>query len=213
MDISAILALALAVGALAIKPGAGMMMVMSRSISGGWSACLSFVLGFCIISILFLALVVFGYNFIDIDMMFLTIMIKAFAAVYLIYLGVKGLQRAQEPLYMEDMKIESFWDNLTASIALTLSNPLTIVFYAGILPTIMEVESITLHDFMIMCAVIIIVEYVVAIAYSAPLILYRKKIKHQSLVGLKIFASIIIILVGLYIGYTTLPAQDLLSVF
>ena len=213
MTLEAIITLALAVGALAIKPGAGMMMVMSRSIASGWSACFAFVIGFCVISVLFLGVVVFGYQFIDVDLVFISIFIKSFAAVYLIWLGFKGLQKVNAPLHLQESKAESFYDNLTASLFLTLSNPLTIVFYAGILPTIMNINDISWNDFTIMAIVICIVELVVAVAYSAPLILFRRKFKETSLKGLKIFSSIVIILVGLYIGYTAIPANDLLSVF
>lgn len=213
MTIDAILTLVIAVAALAAKPGAGMMMVMSRSIAGGWSACLMFVVGFCIVSIFFLGLVVTGYKYANIDLVFISIFIKTIAAVYLIYLGIRGVQNAREELTMQQTKIESAYENLTASIILTLSNPLTIVFYAGIIPTIINVNQISWNDFFMMSAIIIIVEFAVAIAYCAPLILFRYKIKQQSLYGLKIFSSVIIILVGLYIGYTAIPAQDLLAVF
>jgi len=213
MTIEAIFTLALAVAALAIKPGAGMMMVMSRSITSGWSACFAFVIGFCIISVLFLAIVVFGYQFIGVDLVFISIFIKSFAAVYLIWLGFKGLQTANAPLHLQESKAKSFYDNLTASLFLTLSNPLTIVFYAGILPTIMNVNDITWGVFTLMAMVICLVELIVAVAYSAPLILFRRKFKPEHLNGLKIFSSIVIILVGLYIGYTAIPAKDLLSVF
>lgn len=213
MTLEAIMTFAIVVGALAIKPGAGMAMVMSRSIAQGWGACLSFVLGFCIISILFLGLVVFGYKFVEVDLVFISILIKSFAAVYLIWLGVKGLQKAQDPFYIEDMKVESFFDNLSASLMLTLSNPLTIVFYAGILPTILDIKSISLMDFATLSLTVIVVEYLVAIAYTAPLILYRTRIPQSFMRGLSYFSSVVIILVGLYIGYSALPSKDLTSIF
>jgi threonine/homoserine/homoserine lactone efflux protein len=213
MTLESILTFALAVGALAIKPGAGMTMVMSRAISQGFAAVLAFVMGFCVISVLFLGLVVFGYKFLDVDLIFISLIIKSFAAVYLIWLGVKGLQKAEEPLQVQEMGIERIVDNFTASVMLTLSNPLTIVFYAGILPTVMNVQQLTFKDFAVLAFVICLVEYIVAIAYSSPLLLFRKKIPQSFLRGLSYFSSIVIILVGLYIGYTALPSKDLTSVF
>lgn len=213
MGMDAIITFAIAVGALAIKPGAGMMMVMSRAIAQGVGAVLMFVAGFCIISILFLGLVIFGYKFVEVDLVFISILIKAFAAAYLIWLGIKGLMKAQEPHYMEESKIETAWENLSASLMLTLSNPLTIVFYAGILPTIMSVKNVGMAEFTTLSVVIIFVEYLVAIVYSAPLLLYRKKIPDSFLRGLAYFSSIVIILIGLYIGYTALPSKDLTTVF
>ena len=113
MTLDSILLLATAVFALAIKPGAGMMMVMSRTMAQGMSACLTFALGFCIVSLLFLGLVIFGYKFIEtVDIVLISIVIKSFSAVYLIWLGVKGLQQASEPLYVEGTKKNSFYENL-----------------------------------------------------------------------------------------------------
>lgn len=213
MTTEAILTFALAVGALAIKPGAGMMMVMSRAISQGMGAVLIFTAGFCIISILFLGLVIFGYKFVEVDLVFISIFIKSLAAVYLIWLGVKGVMKAQEKYYMAETKVETFVENLSASLVLTLSNPLTIIFYAGIIPTILNVKTISFDDFVIFSVVIILVEYAVAIAYSSPLLLFRKKIPDSFLRGLAYFSSIVIMMVGLYIGYTALRSEALLAVF
>lgn len=212
MTIEAILTFALAVGALAIKPGAGMMMVMSRAISQGFGAVLMFAAGFCIISIIFLGLVVFGYKFVQVDLVFISILIKSFAAAYLIWLGVKGLMKAQQEYRVEESKAETLFENLTASLMLTLSNPLTIIFYAGILPTIMDVKIISFSQFYVLSLVIIIVEFAVAIAYSSPLLLFRKKVPDNFLHGLNYFSSIVIILVGFYIGYTAISSKALLSV-
>ena len=214
MTWDAVFILAVAVMGLAIKPGAGMMMVMCRTLAQGMSACLTYALGFCIVSLVFLGLVIFGYKFADdIDVVFISIVVKSLAAVYLIWLGFKGLRDLQEEYQVKELKEENFVDNLTASIFLTLSNPLTIVFYAGVIPTILDVRSISFMDILIISIVICVVEFAVAIGYSLPLALYRYKLKPEFLSGLKHFSSIVIILVGLYIGYTALPAKDLTSVF
>ncbi len=214
MTWDAVLILAAAVMGLAIKPGAGMTMVMSRTITQGMGACLTYALGFCIVSLFFLGLVIFGYKFAeDIDIVFISIVVKSLAAVYLIWLGFKGLRDLQEEYHVQELQEESFVDNLTASIFLTLSNPLTIVFYAGVIPTILDVQAIMPMDILIISIVICVVEFAVAVGYSLPLALYRYKLKPEFLRGLKYFSSIVIIMVGLYIGYTALPAKDLTSVF
>lgn len=213
MTLTAILTLATAVFALAIKPGAGMMMVMSRSMAQGLSACLTFVLGICIVSIFFLLVVVFGFKYASVDMVFLSILIKSLASVYLIWLGIKGLQGNHEGLSVDEVGARNFFDNLTASIVLTLSNPLTILFYAGIIPTILDVNAMTWENIFIASLVIIVVETFTALAYSSPLIFFRSKIKPDFLDGMRVFSSIVIIIVGLYIGYTAIPAKELLTIF
>jgi len=213
MTIEAILTFAIAVAALAIKPGAGMAMVMSRAVSQGFWAVMAFVLGFCIVSVLFLGLVVFGFKYVDVDLVFISILVKTLAAAFLIWLGIKGLMNANETFQVQKVDVESLFDNFSASLMLTLSNPLTIVFYAGMLPTIMNVKEINWNDFIILAFVICVVEYAVAIAYSSPFLLFRKKIPQKFMRGMSYFSSITVILVGLYIVYTTLPSKDLTSVF
>lgn len=213
MTLEAILTFAVAVAALAMKPGPGMAMVMSRAMSQGFWAVIAFVLGFCLVSILFLGLVVFGFKYVDVDLVFISILVKTMAAVFLIWLGIKGLQNVNETFQVQKIDVEKLFDNFSASIMLTLSNPLTIVFYAGMLPTIMNVKEVSWNDFAILAFTICVVEYVVAITYSSPFLLFRKKIPQSFMRGLSYFSSIVIILVGFFIIYTTLPSKDLTSVF
>ena len=70
MSFEEMAALAAAVFILAMKPGPGMMMVMSRTISGGMGACLTFLLGFLFITFLYLAVALAGFHFIDLDVVF-----------------------------------------------------------------------------------------------------------------------------------------------
>ncbi len=214
MTLESILVLAVAVMGLAIKPGAGMMMVMSRTLAQGMGACLAFAAGFSIVSIIFFLMVVFGYKFTThLDIVFISIVIKSFSAVYLIWLGIKGIQEEQDTLSFDGEKVVTFSDNLMASIFLTLSNPLTIVFYAGVLPTILDVKNITTSDIFTVSLVVIIVEFTVSICYSLPILWCRHKMTKELFSGLRYFSCIVLILVGFYIGYTALPAQDLKSVF
>jgi len=51
MTLEAIITLSIAVFGLAIKPGPGMMLVMSRTIAQGMKACFTFLIGFLFISV------------------------------------------------------------------------------------------------------------------------------------------------------------------
>ena len=70
-----------------------------------------------------------------------------------------------------------------------------------------------LNDMAIITFVVLLIEGGMVLFYCAPLALFRKKIPVKFLKGLRVFSSIVIILIGLYIGYTAIPAQDLTSVF
>ena len=213
MTLEAMMTLAIAVLALALKPGPGMMMVMSRTISGGMSACFTFMAGFLFITLIYLLIVLVGFHYLHLDMIFLGVFIKTIAAVYLIQMGVKGIMYPEVSYGVEEPKGHSFFDNLSASIILTASNPLVIVFYAGVLPTIIDTNSIQFNDMAIIIFIVLAIEGIVPILYCLPFALFRKKLPIEFLKGLRIFSSIVILLVGLYIGYSALPSKDLTSIF
>ena len=213
MTIEAIITLSIAVLALALKPGPGMMMVMSRTISGGMGACFTFMLGFLLITLVYLWIVLLGLHMVDLDVLFLSILIKSLAAVYLIHMGVKGIMYPEVSYGVEEVRGHSFFDNLSAAIMLTASNPIIIVFYAGILPTVVDINALSFHDMLIVTAIVLGIEGIIPIIYCAPFALFRKKVPVEFLKGLRIFSSVIIILIGLFIGYSALPSKDLTSVF
>ena len=213
MTLDSIIILATAVAALAIKPGPGRMTIMSRTIAHGMSACYAFMLAYLIVAQGYLIFVFVTFNIPGLDMVFITILLKTIAAAYLIWMGVKGLKDEQlKYTNVEDMAGHSFMDNFTAALVLSISNPLVIVFYAGILPSLLDMQTMSLNDMVIISAVVLAVEGIIPVLYCAPLALFRKKIPMDFLKGLRVFSSIIIIIVGLYIGYTTLPAVDILFV-
>lgn len=211
MDLHAIITFALAVLALALKPGPGMMMLMSRSISQGAGALFTMLLGVLVITFAYLVVVFISFKIPGLDMVFITILVKSVAAVYLIYLGIKGLKDISLAYNVNDIEGHGFFDNLSAAIMLTISNPLVIVFYAGILPTLLDINAMTFNDMAIITIVVLSIEGIVPILYCLPMILLRKKIPISFLKGLRVFSSIVIIIVGLYIGYSALPAMDVIS--
>ena len=213
MTLEEMVALSAAVFVLAMKPGPGMMMVMSRTISGGMGACLTFILGFLFVTLLYLIIVLAGFHFIDLDIVFLSILIKTLAAVYLIHMGVKGIMYPEVSYGVEEVKGHGFVDNLSAAVILTASNPLIIVFYAGILPTVIDIGAMSLNDMAIIVFIVLFIEGIFPILYCLPFALFRKKLPEDFLKGLRIFSSGIIILIGLYIGYSALPSKDILSLF
>lgn len=213
MGFEEIVTLAIAVLGLALKPGPGMMMVMSRTMAQGMGACFTFLIGFLLITFLYLVLVFVGFQTLNMDMVFITILIKSLAAIYLIYIGVKGLQSPDVAYGKEEAEGHSFFDNLSASIMLTVSNPLVIVFYAGILPSLLDISTMSFNDMAIIVLVVLAIEGLLPILYCLPFALFRTKIPMSFLKGMRIFSSVIVILIGLYIGYTAVPAQDIMSVF
>lgn len=213
MSIESLLALAAAVFVFALKPGPGIMMAMTRSVSDGFKGLGTFLIGFNIGLGVYLAIVFIGLETLHIDIVFLSILVKSLAAVYLIYLGLKGFQTPNPKITIEESETKSMLDNISSAMMLTLSNPMVIVFYASIIPVFIAPDTITLDMILVIMAMLMIIDTLGMVIYCLPLILFRKTIPQSFMDKVRIVSSAIIILIGLYIGYTAIGASDILSVF
>lgn len=213
MDLSSIITLTLAVGALSCKPGPGMMAILSRTLSQGMQGCFAFMAGVNLVNMGFLSLVLMGLVFAQDELVFISILIKALAAVYLIYIGIKGLQNPSFEINPKEGKAESLFDTFTGAVMLTLGNPLVILFYAGILPTILDVGEIGYAEMIVIAAILVAVETSVAVLYCLPMAYSRNFFTPDLMQRMNMLSSVVIIFVGLYIGYSALPAEDLKTVF
>lgn len=215
MDTQSMIALFTGVALLAAKPGPGMMTVAAKAIGEGLDSVIYFMVGTNLVKILFFALVVFGYHMVADDMVFLAILLKAITAVYLIWLGIKGLKKFDVDLPMDarEQAKSGFWDNFSAGFMLTLSNPFDILFFAGILPTLFDLHTVVVPDLMVAAVVIVMADAAVALSYAAPLSMTRRFFTQELVRKVNMVSSIGIIIVGCLIGYSALPARDLLSVF
>lgn len=216
MGAEGLIALFLGVMALAAKPGPGMVTVATKALSEGLLSVLSFMVGTNLVKILFFLVVVFGFHYLEQQILFLSILIKALAATYLIWTGIQGLQNFSISLPDNTKKIEAqgFLKNFTLGFVMTLSNPFDILFFAGVLPSI--IGGVTIDSFDLILAslfVIILADSIVALSYAVPLALSRRFFNYEIFRKLNLISSVVIIVIGLYIGYTAIPAKDLLSVF
>ena len=212
MDFQTTITFFLAVFALAVKPGPGMMTLISRTISFGIGFSVVFMLGICLVEFLYLGIVLAGLQIAADDMVFITILLKALAAVYLIHLGFKGLQNPDIAMATTEMQEQKLFDHFLAGVMVCLSNPLVIVFFGGLVPSIVGVSELGFVDWFIMCGIIFLVEMGVAMTYCAPLAYSRNFITPVVLRRINIASSVALIVVGLYIGYSAIPASDILSV-
>jgi threonine/homoserine/homoserine lactone efflux protein len=212
MSSESLLAFALAVLIFSLKIGPNITAAMSYSIASGVRGLIPYLLGFYVALSIYLVIVFIGLDALNIDIVFVAILIKSLAAVFLIWIGIKGLKNEDLGTPLEDESPQKFFDYFTGAFILTLSNPLVIVFYASIIPVFFDHESLTLDSKFVLGGLILLLDSVGAIVYCTPLILFRKKLPKSFVIHVKTLSSIIIILIGLYIGYTAIGAADVLKV-
>jgi len=215
MDIASLTAYAMTIAALAIKPGPGVLAVVSRAASRGVPGFVSYMSGATLGEVFYLALVAFGFVLLGDELLFLSILLKALAGVYLIYLGYNTLKQPFDiTLHTpKDGGMKSNWEDFSTGLMLTLSNPFVIVVFGGIVPTVISPDNVSVGDFAILAAVTVIVQVSIDFIYCAPVLFSRHFFKMQTLERLRIVSGIVMILIGLYLGFSALPAEDILSVF
>lgn len=215
MDSASLFTYAITIGVLAIKPGPGVLAVVSKTASRGVAGFSTYMAGALSGEMIFLALVVFGFAIAGDQLVFLSLLLKALAGVYLIYLGYNTLKEpiSLNPSLKTASSLKNGWEDYSTGLMLTLSNPFVIVVFGGIVPTVIDPGTVGLTDFAILAAVTAVMQLSGDLAYCLPVMLSRRFFNNQTLNRLRLASGIVMILIGLYLGYSALPAQDLKAVF
>lgn len=160
MTLSAAMALLLAMFILALLPGPGILIVVSRTLAQGLHAGILTSLGILTGDFVFIALAVYGLSALANWMGELFLLIKYVGGAYLFYLGAKILwgktseaNTSKEPLEIAASiestvnnrvfkKIAKHSTNYLAGLLTTLSNPKAMLFYASFFPTFLDLSKL-----------------------------------------------------------------------
>lgn len=218
MDLAAILSLMLAITILAWKPGAGFFLTMSMTLRYGFWPTLIFVFGAALGDALYFGLAA-SSMLIDPDVMsFITILIKSLGAAYLIWYGVTSLLNAQieaEEQVPDRLKGQSGFSLLATGVLFTLANPLAIIFYMALIPTIVPLQEFGAVDMSIGVAVVIIwgtFSYC-TLSWTAMLLGKSFMRSERAIYITNIVTSCVIILIGLVIGWSAFPLIDFEGIY
>ena len=139
--------LAIFAGALLIaagSPGPSIAALVARVIAKGWRDVLPFLLAMWIGEGIWLSLAVFGLAFVAQSFHLAFVVVKWIGVVYLVYLAWKmwtaPVAVREGELPRNDSPVKLFF----AGMAVTLGNPKIMMFYLALLPTIIDLGSVTL---------------------------------------------------------------------
>jgi len=91
--------------------------------------------------------------------------VKIIGGLYLMYLGAKIFQGVQYQKHLQPTGGQNRFQTVMSGLLLTLGNPKPILFYASVLPTIIDFNEVKLLDVLIMMMLIAIVSFSVLGAY------------------------------------------------
>ena len=144
MDLASILIFAGALLVAAGSPGPSIAALVARVIAKGWQDVLPFLAAMWIGEAIWLSMAVFGLAFIAQSFHLAFLVLKWAGIAYLVWLAFKTWTAPVVVRGGEMPKAESPWKMFSAGMAVTLGNPKVMMFYMALLPTIIDLGSITL---------------------------------------------------------------------
>ena len=160
--------LALFTGAYAIAvlvPGPGVAAVVARALGGGFRGAVPMVLGILAGDLVYFIFAVFGLAAIATWFGPVFVVVRWGGAAYLLYVAWK-FWTARPGAEQIRPRNESAWKTFLAGFSLTMGNPKTIVFYLGILPTVIPLDRMTPIAFAELTAIVVVVLLLIGLGYA-----------------------------------------------
>lgn len=167
MDFAALGTFSLALAIAAAIPGPGVAAVIARDLGAGFSATLPLIAGIVLGDLVFLLLAILGLSFIAEVLGTVFFIVKWLGAAFLVYLAFKLWTAAENAATIESTSGDrSTGRPLVAGFLLTLGNPKTILFYMALLPSLIDLSSVTATDFLVLSIAAIVVLLAVLFSYA-----------------------------------------------
>ena len=158
MSIESLLGFTLAMFILAVTPGPGVFASVSQALAEGFRSSWDVIAGIILGDLLFLILAVFGLSAIAYALGDLFFIIKWIGGTYLIWLGWRMWRRNPETFHpTRSTERRSGRQRFMGGFLITLGNPKVILFYAGFLPTILELARLRIVDVLMVAGVVTMV--------------------------------------------------------
>lgn len=147
MTSAGFLTYALALGVAAAVPGPGVVALIARALSSGFKAAMAFAVGLVLGDLTFLSAAVLGLALIAETLGELFLVVRLCAGLYLAILAVRLWRSAGRTDRVEGGPADRPLASFVAGLTVTLANPKTIVFYLAVLPTLIDLRTITTGDY------------------------------------------------------------------
>ncbi len=179
MELSSLLIFAGALFVAAGSPGPSIAALVARVLTGGWRSVLPFLAAMWIGEAIWLSLAVWGLAFLAESLHLVFMAIKYLGVAYLLYLAWRmwtaPVERREEALPRQKTAGKLF----AAGMAVTLGNPKIMVFYLALLPSIIDLASVTLLGWAELTATMLIVLTLIDFAWAAAASQARKALRSR----------------------------------
>lgn len=179
MDLTSLLVFAGALVIAAGSPGPSIAALVARVLSRGMRDVLPFLAAMWIGEAVWLSMAVFGLAMVAQTFALAFLVIKWLGVAYLLWLAWKmwfaPVKTGGEALPVSDSPLKLF----LAGLAVTLGNPKIMVFYLALLPTILDLASVTLLGWAELVATMVVVLVAVDLAWALAAAQARRLLRSE----------------------------------
>src|SRR5688572_6575200 len=148
-------------GALALAaaiPGPGVTALVARALGSGFRSSLFMSLGLIVGDLTYLTAVVLGLALVAQTFGMLFLVVKWFGVAYLGWLAWTFWNSGITPESVEARKGKGgLVSSFVAGLTVTLGNPKTMIFYLALVPTLVDLQTITVGDYGVLAAITVVV--------------------------------------------------------
>lgn len=207
MTADTILILIIAVASISFKPGPGMAAIVARALENGFWSAFAVSMGAITIELLYFILAYFGFALIESHISSLSIWLKIIGSAYLLYLSYQTFMKAKiTPTLSKDDKNRvkhSLGRDYITGIVVTLANPLVILFYTALIPTVLTLSEIDIGGLLTALGIIFSVHFVILTSQCALASQVRNLLGDKVTIQKFNFVSAsLLLLVALYILFS-----------
>jgi len=185
---------------LAATPGPGVFASMAKAVAEGFKSSLFFIGGLALGDMLFLIAALLGLSVIAKMLGSMFFLIRVIGGIYLVYLGFRIFRNTKIQKRIGADSGESYKQSFVLGFLTTMGNPKPILFYASVLPTIIDINKVRFIDALIMIILIPLVTFLVVGSYS-----YIASLSHKIDMSEKLqsrinkTAGLVMMIVGVYV--------------
>jgi threonine/homoserine/homoserine lactone efflux protein len=166
MSLAGILVFAGAYLAVLILPGPGVTALLARVLARGPNGSPAFIAGFVFAALIWLTIAATGLAALASAFASLFLAIRYGGAAYLLYLAWKLWNAPVKPTAAVDTSPNGRWRLFLVGMAINLGNPKVIVFFLALLPTVVDLHSLTLLGFVELAALVALIASTVLGVYA-----------------------------------------------
>lgn len=199
---------AISLALLWIKPGPGQAFKITRALNDGFWPGFYVAIGIITACLIYFLIAVLGLKIITAFFYDMRNILKFIGGAYFLYIGYKGFKDIQSGQWqgrVSKTHKQSFVENYATGLLLSFSNPLDIVYFMGIMPTLVPVGTFALSDIIYGGAILIGVGLIVDILVLLLVGQVKEALSSTRFVTrLNIITSAAFVVLGLFLFYSAL---------